>query len=626
MCGIFGYTGKSIPSDEPLKKALNLLSHRGPDDYGIHTDYETGQKLWMGHRRLSIIDLSKAGRQPFVTPDNKVAVSVNGEIYNHTGLRTQLEAKGAVFKSQSDSEVLLWGFYYEGEAFFNKLRGMFAAAIWDRKRPGSPRLLLVRDRMGIKPLYYYHKNNAMFFASELKALASLKSFPRKISFAALEQYLVFGYIPAPATIYTDTYKLSPGEYVVFQNGTCKKNTFWQIKVPRDKFSGSEREAEKELEKMLYDSVSERLMSDVPIGAFLSGGIDSSIVCAIAQKIMDKPLKTFTIGFESSAHDESGKAEEIAKYLGTDHSTTVMGRKEILNVLPDLTRIYDEPFMDISIFPTILLSEITRKQVTVALSGDGGDELFFGYNSFPAHRKISKVNILPKLIRKTTGNLIQILGGAKTRFGMLGKALSFDKFDEAYLMEAGIFHRLYFKQLTGHDFQMDKTKLRDVYKRFSNTVPDSEICPYLDMSLYLPDDILCKIDRAAMACALEVRVPILDHRIVEFACSLPAAMKYSPRKGGKIILKNILAKHIPEKLWNRKKQGFSPPIGDWLKKELKELMRDYLSPEKIRQEGLFSESFIFEKMKDHLSGKKNNQDFLWNLLHWEMWKNEHKASF
>lgn len=618
MCGIFGYVGKLLPDEERLRNALDLLAHRGPDQSGVYIDNDVAPKLFLGHRRLSILDLSEAGRQPFVTPDEKVAISVNGEIYNYRDLKSELINKGAQFHSDSDSEVLLWGFYFEGETFFQKIRGMYAAAIWD-KRNDTPRLILLRDRQGIKPLHYSWIGGDIAFASELKSLTCLPGFTQKIDTFALDHYLTLGYIPSPLTIYENTFKVCPGEYAVFENGKIRRETYWQITCPKEKYKGSFDDAVEELDHLLNQAVKEQLVSDVPLGAFLSGGIDSSLICAIAQKQLgSKRLKTFTIGFNTAKEDESKYAGEIANYLGTEHTCRMMTAEDLFAILPLMKNMYDEPYSDNSALPTYLLSRIAKEQVTAVLSGDGGDELFYGYSNMKHLFPFAALDkICPRFLRKSSMCMLHSLLG-NTKIGLIGKALSYDRFDEAYLIRSGIFHRLYFDQLTGREFDITHSRLRDIYTKLNKSVPNKYFSAFLEQAIYMPDDVCCKVDRASMACALEVRPPILDHRIVEFANSLPHAYKYDKRQGSKLVLKKVLERYVPRQLWDRPKQGFSPPARNWLKAELRGDLCVMLAPEHIKQEGFLRPEFIQKRLKDHLAGIKDNNNFLWVIYCWEKW--------
>lgn len=608
-----------MPNNEVLQRTLNTLTHRGPDQSGVYTDTGTNLKLWLGHRRLSILDLSEAGRQPFVTPDRKVAAAVNGEIYNYRELRTGLEKRGAQFRSDSDSEVLLWGFYFEGETFFAKLRGMYAAAIWDR-RTDTPRVLLLRDRLGIKPMYYHCSRNRLIFGSELKAISAVPGWARSVSRTALEHFLVLNYIPSPLAIYEDTFKVAPGQYVVFENGVCRAETYWRITVPERNFSGTFEDAADELDRLINEAVKEQLMSDVPLGAFLSGGIDSSLICAVAQRHLGGcRLKTFTIGFESKQKDESGHARKIADYLGTDHTCKIMNGRDLFDIIQKLTGMYDEPYADDSALPTYLLSGLARTQVTVALSGDGGDELFYGYNNIKSLRKFAWLDThVPLWIRQFGGGLLSYLF-ARSFIGRWGRTAVFSGMDEAYSIVSGVFSGHRFGVLTGRPFDYEHSLLRRRLQDWEGRVKSEFVAPYLDMALYLPDDICCKVDRASMAHSLEARPPLLDHRITEFAFSLPDNYKFTESAGGKRVLKEVLSRYIPRELWDRPKQGFSTPVGKWLKGELKEELCDLLSGPGIQEEGLFRPEFIQQILKAHFDGTEDNGIFLWLLFCWEKWR-------
>ena len=612
MCGIFGFAGRELPDEKLLRDALDTLTHRGPDQSGVYADAAAGLKCWLGHRRLSILDLSEAGRQPFVTPDRKAAAAVNGEIYNYRELRAELEKRGAQFRSDSDSEVLLWGFYFEGEKFFGKLRGMYAAAVWDR-RADTPRVLLLRDRMGIKPMYYHCSGGQLVFGSELKAVTALPCVKKTICRTALDHFLLLRYIPSPLTIYEDTFKVAPGQYAVFENGVCRTETYWKITVPERKFAGSFEDAADELDRLVNEAVKEQLMADVPLGAFLSGGIDSSLICAVAQRHLNgRRLKTFTIGFESGQEDESPYARRIADQLGTDHTCEVMTARELFAILPKLPGLYDEPYADDSAAATYLLSGVARKQVTAALSGDGGDELFYGYNNLSAMRKFVQLDrLVPRPLRRAGGALLSGIFG-HSRLGRCGRAAGFRGWDEAYSTVSGVFGGPNFEALTGHRFDYDASPLRQALREFEKTAPPDFIAAFLDMALYLPDDICCKVDRASMAHSLEVRPPLLDHRIVEFAVSLPDKYKYTRAEGGKRVLKQVLSRYVPRELWDRPKQGFSTPVRDWFRRELKAETAERLAPEKLAREWGFRPDHLRRLLEDHWSGRRDNRYYLWLL--------------
>lgn len=619
MCGIFGNLSTVASPVESMKKCLDTLTHRGPDQCGYYADNETEWKLFLGHRRLSIVDLSDAGRQPFITPDRKVAVAVNGEIYNHRELREELKSKGTVFRSESDSEVLLWGFYHEGEKFFLKLRGMYAAAIWDRRKQ-EPRLLLLRDRMGIKPLHYQLTRSGIAFASELKALYAIPGAESKINTIAIDHYLTLRYIPSPLTIFENIYKVSPGTYTVFEKGVCRNETYWQISVPEKKYKGSLNDAAEELDFMLNQSVKEQLMGNVPLGAFLSGGIDSSLICAIAQKQMGaNTLQTFTIGFDRKQNDESSFAEKTAAFLGTEHTSRIMSSKDLFSILPELSSLHDEPFADDSALPSYLLSSLAAEKVTVALSGDGGDELFFGYTNISNNWNIAGLyEKCPALLRKTSGNILQNIFG-ESLIGKIGRTISFDSMAQIYARSSGFFCNHLLENLCGHQLNKNTSVLHKTCSFFEKQhIPARYITPFMDMALYLPDDVCCKVDRASMAHSLEVRPPMLDHRIVEFANSLPFNYKYDPKSGGKIILKKVLEKYIPRNLWDRPKMGFSAPVNSWMDNELQKQCDMILSPQNIRKSWNFN-SETLSALHTQLSKTYNSKFLLWLIFCLENWR-------
>ncbi|MBI4615964.1 MAG: asparagine synthase (glutamine-hydrolyzing) [Planctomycetes bacterium] len=620
MCGIFGHAGTRERPAAELVACRDTLAHRGPDDAGAWIVSSGDWTAWLGHRRLSILDLSSAGRQPFVSPDGRVAVAANGEFYNWRELRREQEMRGARFSSNSDSEVLLWGFLQEGTAFFARLIGIFAAAVVDAREAGQPpRIYLVRDPAGVKPLYWWSAAGEFAFASELKALAALPGFSRKIDRGALDHYLVLGYVPAPLSIYEGCWKLPAGSFLEWRGGEARVEVYWRPD-PRETgtFQGSEAEALEELESMLAAAIEAERMSDVPLGAFLSGGIDSSTVCALAQGRMSDRLRTFTIGFDFAAYDESAGARRVAEYLGTEHTSVTMTERDLLAIVPRTPALFDEPFADPSALPTYLLSKITRSSVLVALSGDGGDELFFGYTRYPKNLRLALADRIPAPLRRAAGGLLAALFG-HTFPGKAGKALAYDGFDEAMLLHAGIFHRAYFDRLTGRPFRLAGSPLRERYRALES-LPRAMRGPLLDLSFYLPEDVLTKVDRASMAHALEVRVPLLERPLVEFANRLPLSFKY---RGGvqKYLLKKILSKHVPRELWDRPKQGFGIPLDRWFLGELQGLVDEFLSPDRLRRDGVFSPEYVAELRKEHEAEAKDNQYYLWTLLVFQMWREE-----
>jgi len=567
--------------------ALSLL-HRGPDDSGFFYDEKIG--LGLAHRRLSIIDLSTAGRQPMQSDD--VSIIYNGEIYNFKDIRKTLEGYGHKFNSSTDTEVVLKSYLQWGIDCLEKFIGMFAFAIWDgRKR----RLFLARDRIGIKPLYYHFSEGIFLFASELKAFMAFSIFNKDIDPDSIPLFLHYQYIPAPRTVFKNTFKLLPGHFLTYENNTIKTHTYWQHPDMKGEIGNSalnEEEKLQELDDILTQAVSDRMISDVPLGALLSGGIDSSIVVALMQKVNSSPVRTFSIGFKEKAYNEANWAAKVARHLGTDHTELYVTPKEATEVIPMLPGIYDEPFADSSAIPTFLVSKLTRSHVTVALSGDGGDEQFSGYVRYWSTKSIARgLKYIPASVREFISDFL--------------KAIPLNWIESCYLP----FREILPQQFRVANFPdkwqklislMPQTQISELYRRticlwsenelfdligtrlpksqYENTFKETEgqqiisRLMMVDQKTYLSDAMLTKVDRASMAASLEIRVPLLDHRVMEYTASLPENLKY--RNGtGKYILKKLLAKYVPEELFERPKMGFGVPIGHWLRNELKDLLLD-----------------------------------------------------
>ena len=638
MCGFVGF--KSIKNSkelcEDLAVAVSRLTHRGPDDSGLFFDRDSG--LGLGHRRLSIIDLSAAGRQPMATDDGKVQIVYNGEIYNFKDIRKTLEEHGHRFASATDTEVVLKAYLQWGIDCLKHFVGMFTLAIWDGR---ENRLFLARDRMGIKPLYYHLSRGTLLFASELKALMAFKGFERSLDPDAIPLFLHYQYVPAPRTIFRDTFKLLPGHYGVFDGGDVKVSPFWEL-PEGDCESGKrvvrEDEALEELDHLLTRAVSDRLISDVPLGAMLSGGIDSSMVVALMQKVNTIPVRTFSIGFEDPKYNEAPWASKVAGHLGTEHTELYVTPKEAMDVIPKLPEIYDEPFADSSAIPTFLVSRLARSHVTVALSGDGGDEQFCGYVRYWSTKEMyTSLQRLPRPARRLMAYTAEHIprGCVERAYPVLSRFVP-KKFQVANFPDK-------WQKLVA---MMEKDSLMDLYRTaiclwpvtglpllnakglpesiFEQGFQGSEGPPILsrlmrvDQMTYLPDAMLTKVDRASMAVSLEVRVPLLDHRVMEYTSGLPGGLKY--RNGtGKYILRKLLDRYVPSELFERPKMGFGVPIDQWFRDGLKELLLDYLSPDRLRKEGLFDHTLVETKIKEHLSGRVNHQHRLWSLLMWEMWR-------
>jgi asparagine synthase (glutamine-hydrolysing) len=636
MCGLAGFFCSNHFSElsRDLVIACNRLRHRGPDDAGLYVDKQGC--IGLGHRRLSIIDLSEMGRQPMAGGDGRVQIVYNGEVYNFKELRDELKNRGHRFRGASDTEVILQSYLQWGVDCFDKLAGMFALAIWDSRRQ---QLVLARDRMGIKPLYYYHKNNTLLFASELKALMAFKAFPRLIDDGALCSYLHYQYIPAPQTIFQDTYKLLPGSYMLYQGAEPLIAPYWHPPA-YDPAAGAALDEPAQvdaLDRLLTRTVAEQLVSDVPIGALLSGGIDSSLVAALMQKSTTDPVRTFTIGFRERQFNEAPWAARVAAHLGTDHTELVVEPGQALAVIAQLPEIYDEPFADSSAIPTYLVSKLTRSHVSVALSGDGGDEQFAGYVRYWMTRTMADwMARLPAGTRKTLaaamGRLpakaVQALylpwrdllphrfqvANFSDKWQKLILLVGQDQLSELYRMTVCLWTKKEIAALTGQNW---------IPGRFETLFETTSSWPALsrlmqvDQGTYLPDAMLTKVDRASMAVSLEVRVPLLDHRVVEFSARLPEHLKY--RHGtGKYLLKKVLARYVPRELFERPKMGFGVPLDQWLRADLKELMLDYLSPARLKREGRFDADIVARTVKEQLNGSGSHHHRLWALLMWQMW--------
>jgi asparagine synthase (glutamine-hydrolysing) len=619
------------------------LAHRGPDDGGVWADAEAG--VGLAHRRLAIVDLSQEGHQPMRSADGRYVISFNGEIYNFTALRRELEGLGHTFRGHSDTEVMLAGFSEWGvEAAVKKFVGMFAFALWDARE----RVLhLCRDRVGEKPLYYGWAGGAFLFGSELKSLRAHPEWRGEVDRDALVLLLRYNYVPAPYSIYKGVYKLPPGTILsispdsVSRNGANRPKPYWSARQAaedglRRPFEGSDAEAVAQLEELLGEVLAGQMVADVPLGAFLSGGIDSSLVVALMQAQSNQPVKTFTIGFHEETYNEAEFAKAVARHLRTDHTELYVTPKEAMDVIPRLPALYDEPFADSSQIPTFLVSELTRRRVTVSLSGDGGDELFGGYNRYFWSRRIwNKIGWVPRGLRKAAARGVVSVSPAAwdATFQGLGPILPgrfrqtipgdrMHKLAGALAVERPEAMYRYFVSTwkTPAELVLGATEPPTTLSAESEwpALPDFvERMMYLDLMTYLPDDILVKVDRAAMGVSLETRVPYLDHRVVEFAWRLPLALKIRGGKG-KWLLRQVLYKHVPRELIERPKTGFGVPVDLWLRGPLKEWAEALLDEGRLRREGFFEPGPIRQKWAEHLSGGRNWQYYLWSVLMFQAW--------
>ena len=634
MCGISGFLDfsdkqSSIDLAQNLEKMTSVLQHRGPDDGHLWIDENPG--IYLGHRRLSIIDLSTQGAQPMLSGSGRFVISYNGEIYNFLEIRKDLQAAGVVFKSNTDTEVLLEACEYYGiEKALNKLVGMFAIAIWDIKQK---KLFLARDRVGIKPLYWGVQDGLMLFASELKAIRAFKGLNFEVNIDSLSDYFRFNYIPAPKTIYKNIFKLKPGHLLEFDcKGNKKETCYWDLyeKASCSRLASETQTIVADFESLLADAVSRRMISDVPLGTFLSGGIDSTLVTSIMQSQSTQAVKTFTIGFNEDGYDEAAHAGKIARHLGTEHTELYLSHVDAMDIIPSLSEIYDEPFSDSSQIPSYLVSKMTRQHVTVALSGDGGDECYSGYTRYLLSNRIQKLqkylpsfatSLLGKGILSCPPAVIDQLSGllpVSRRPYQAGHRLH--KLAEVISMEPSTYYQnlvshwqhpdsIINKDVSNHQYSCD-----EIFNRFESAVDSMR---YLDQMSYLPDDILTKIDRASMAVSLEARVPLLDHRLIEFSWQLPAELQIRNGKG-KWILREVLNKYIPENLMNRPKTGFSIPLDQWLRGPLKEWAASYLNKDSLQNNGYLNADPILRKWQEHLDGKVNAQYLLWDVLMFQTW--------
>jgi asparagine synthase (glutamine-hydrolysing) len=635
MCGIAGYLGKTTHPYSCLNEMARAINHRGPDDTGTWFD-EDGD-IGLAHARLSILDLSSAGHQPMHAISKNFVLVFNGEIYNHTILRFELDSiNPRNWLGHSDTETLLAAIDYWGlEKTLKKAKGMFAIALWDKR---NKNLSLAIDRIGEKPLYFGWVSNQFVFASELKSIKKFPKFDNLIDRNSLALFMRFNSIPSPHSIYQNIYKLEPGQIIQIHKGSkdIKKFSFWSTEEEYNKgglakFSGTPEQAVDRLEGILSKAVSSQMQSDVPLGAFLSGGVDSSIIVALMQSLSSHQVNTFTIGFNAKEYDEAQHARMVAKHIGTNHFDMYISERDALDVIPHLPNIYDEPFADSSQIPTYLVSKFAKEKVSVALSGDAGDELFGGYNRYifaeQIFTKANKIptpikNLIPKLIYGATEENWNIMLNRllSKRFANIGHKL----YKVADVLPAKSFREMHLKLVSQihnpSDWLKSKneytTLLNDDEERFVELNPVEQMMAY-DLITYLPTDILTKVDRAAMAVSLETRVPFLDPSVIEFSASLP--MEFKIRNGvTKWALREVLYKHVPKDLIERPKMGFGVPIDQWLRGPLRDWAETLLDEKRLYQEGFFNVEFVRNKWLQHLSGEQNWHHQLWNVLMFQAW--------
>lgn len=632
MCGITGalwFQAHAEVAQATLDRMVDSLAHRGPDDRGTYISPLTRDAagdipgVGLGFRRLSIIDL-QGGHQPMTNEDQTIWMVFNGEIYNYRDLRKRLEGSGHRFESESDSETIVHLYEDLGTKCFEHLNGMFAIAIWDsRKR----QLVLARDRLGKKPLFYQLLADQLLFGSELKSLAQASSFNRDVSFAAIDAFLTYQYVPHPSSIFSHTRKVPPGNFIVFRDGsqTAQPESFWNVNWSEES-EMSKEEAITGIKDLLADSIRLRLRSDVPLGAFLSGGVDSSLIVALAQKELSQPLHTFSIGFDQADFDETGYAQQVAQWVGTEHHEHKIAANAI-DTMEQIVTHFDEPFGDSSALPTWHLCKWTRQHVTVALSGDGGDELFAGYDRYRALWMSRWVNELLPLRPILGSSLIQRLPASNRqrsfvrRLQRFGQALS-EPQSRRYMnwiqifperMRVQLYRSEFIEQLPDEDpFEFFEKAWESVGKR--DLVSRASLA---DLTTYLPCDLMTKVDIASMAHALECRQPFLDYRLVEFAARMPSRLKFS-FWGSKLILRQAFDRELPRQIWTRKKMGFGVPIAKWFQNELRSFVEDHLIGSDVRCHRYFQADGLKQIVQQHMSGRVNHCYRLWNLLVLELW--------
>ncbi|MGH9868364.1 MAG: asparagine synthase (glutamine-hydrolyzing) [Candidatus Polarisedimenticolia bacterium] len=624
MCGIAGYVNldPAHPAVEAVVQAMTrTLTHRGPDEEGYHLDGPAA----LGMRRLSIIDLS-TGRQPIANEDGTVQLVFNGEVYNHLELRAELEARGHRFRTRADTEVIVHLYEEYGDAFVGRLNAMCALALWDARRR---RLVLARDRMGKKPLHYALTPEAFVFGSEPKALLRHPAVKGSLDEASMARYLVHEYVPCPRSIFRGVAKLRPGHIGVLEGGVFREIPYWDIPAPEEAVPAH---IEETLRETVSAAVSCRLMSDVPLGVFLSGGVDSTSIVACMAKAA-KEVRTFSVAFDDASFDESAHFRSVARHYGTRHEERVLTADALLELLPALAPLLDEPLGDASILPTHMLSRFTREHVTVALGGDGGDELFAGYPTYQAHRLAGwyerlpsalKAGVVEPLVRALPVSRRNISFDFKARRFIKGAGLPPEERNQVWL---GSFSPAEALALLAPDVRhalRDDDLLDEARAHFARAGARDTLgrLQYVDLKMYLQDGILVKVDRASMACSLEVRAPLLDHRLVELVARLPTSWKLRGMTT-KYILKRAMGPWLPPGITNRPKKGFGVPVATWLRGPLKGMMLDLLAAPRLRRQGLLDPAAVEVLVRDHLEGRLDNRKPIWTLLMLQLWQ-EHWA--
>lgn len=617
MCGIVGFVGEG--DRQILEKMVKSIEYRGLDDRGFLIKNNVG----LGHARLSIIDLSPIGRQPMSNREGTVWLVFNGEIYNFQELREELNRTGKyIFKSRTDTEVLIYLYEEFGVSFLKKINGMFAIALYDFNRN---KLILARDRIGKKPLYWGLFGSTLIFGSELKAVLEHSLTAKEIDLDSFNQYLFFEYVPTPRSIFKSIYKLEPATFLVYEKGEIRKEKFWQLDFSPSKLSFPD--AIDELNNLINQAVKIRLVADVPVGIFLSGGLDSSTIAYYAQKNSHQKIKTFSIGFEEKSFDESQYAKAVSDFLKTEHYHSCFTSKEMIETIPFLANLLDEPLADVSIIPVYILSKFTKQRAVVALGGDGGDEIFAGYPTFQAEAVVKIYNKLPLFLRKTAEKIIKSLPANHVNFSWDFKLKKFisgvgEEFVNRHANWLGSFNKNDRRQLLNREIWRkiggNECLSASAYLAEAGEADFNNRMLYLYLRTYLMDDVLVKVDRASMYNTLEARAPFLDYNLVEFLARLPYNYKCRHFKT-KYILKKMMADKLPKKIILRGKKGFGAPIAEWLKTDLKEICENLLSRRDIEKGGFFNFEHVEKLKKNHYSGRQDNRKQLWTLMVWQMWQ-------
>jgi len=633
MCGLVGFINREKKLDV-LEDMLKVQSYRGPDDKGMYFDLKSG--IHFAHNRLSIQDLSVHGHQPFLSDCEEYVIVFNGEVYNFNTIRTELEDLDYCFTSNSDTEVILYAYKEWGIACLEKFIGMFAFSILDKKRQ---KMFLVRDRAGVKPLYYYTGSNEFIFASEIKSLHEHPNFVKELNKDILPYYFQFGYIPAPYTVYKNCHKLLPGHYLEYNIATSsfEITQYWDVTEHylKPKIQKTESEIVEDLENLILDSCQLRMVSDVPVGVFLSGGYDSSTVVSLLQAHSEQKINTYTIGFEDKEFNEANHAKNIAQYLGTNHTEYYCTQNDLLELIDDLPYYWDEPFADASALPTMIVSKLAKRDVTVALSADGGDEAFFGYSKYFAIEKIERLKqskvkfyLINKVVNLLNEKSVLILNtllpkskrqtNIVEKFKKFKNAINASSIEEMFIKSSSYVEDKYLENiLTAGSFKNFQSTQFSSFSKLKN-IETIDAMMAIDYQTFMVDDVLTKVDRATMSVSLEGREPLLDHRIVEYLATVPTSIKYKDAQG-KYLLRQVLYKYLPQEMVDKPKAGFTIPLEKWLKNELKNKAIELLQDPLLTDDQLFKPEKLEEIISNLKIGVIENPNLIWMIMMYVSWR-------